>query len=96
MTHITIPEWMSFGTPQSCQGQMIEESYGVDLQAGLVVRRSADRSTGETTWWVADLTEEEQDELEYYDAGGSVSEPDVAAPYVQALVSMPDDVGVRS
>jgi hypothetical protein len=77
-----IPEWLRLGVPGSCQGQTIECSYGIDLQSGVAVCRSFDRSDRTTSWAIADLTDEEMDALEHYDAGGASYPPSVEADYV--------------
>ena len=86
MKTYTIPAWMTLGTPRACQGQIIERSYGIDMQSGVVVCKSYDRSDRATTWMIAEMTDAEMEALESYDAGGANEAPTVEAEWVEVSV----------
>lgn len=48
---------MRMHTPPANQGQMIEVSYGVDGDAGLLYRRTLDRSEQSESWSCVDLAD---------------------------------------
>jgi hypothetical protein len=67
----TLPDWLEMHTPPEEQGQTVTSSYGVDLQSGLAVRCTTDRSDGSEAWAVCDLSDEEQTALEFWCAANS-------------------------
>ena len=86
MRRYTIPWWLELGRPPGETGQIVQSSYGVDLQLGVAVRHTIDKSDGAESWAICDLTYEELGELEHWcsDRGA----PDVAGVWrlVEAIV----------
>ncbi len=59
---------MKMGTPRSCQGQMVDVSFGWD-SCGRLYRRVHDQSDRTTEWYVADK-DEASNVPESYDPNG--------------------------
>lgn len=51
---------------------MVSSSYGVDMQSGVAVRCTVDRSHGSEVWAVAPLTDDESEALESYSGGSRI------------------------
>jgi len=86
-----IPYWLRLGIPRSCQGQMVEESYGIDSELGVVVCRTHDRSDGTVTWALCDLDDSELGALEGYDANGAADPPECDGDWREVSVVREDD-----
>lgn len=85
MATYEIPSWMKI--EEVYEGNPVVRSYGIDLQSGIILRRTVDRSepNADPTWEIANLSDEEQTKLENWNS--TYGHPSVSADYRNVQVS---------